>query len=94
MENSNVKKEFGQKGVKFVYICLKGELSAFESFAPQISGEHYFLDKEQSEVLIKQVGLKAFPTYLLVDKDGNWSICKEVRNTATAPEILNKALAQ
>ena len=40
---------------------------------PSIAGDHYYLTENQLSVIYKQLGTNAFPSYLVVGKDGSKS---------------------
>ena len=40
---------------------------------PSIAGDHYYLTEKQLNVIYKQLGTNAFPSYLVVGKDGSRS---------------------
>lgn len=74
MANSaSLRQKFNGKNVAFVYLCINspGEnLWKNKIASHQIEGEHYFLDKQQSESLIKGYGIKGIPRYMIIDQDG------------------------
>jgi thiol-disulfide isomerase/thioredoxin len=73
-ESADKKKAMEGLPVKIVYLCVnKG--ASLEIWMKKIaeigsSGTHIFLDKPLSKDLMKSFGLNAYPTYLLIDKDG------------------------
>ena len=62
------------KDVKFVYITSKtSPRNKWEEMIPELHGDHYYLTDDQLNVIFSKIGSNAFPTYLIVDKDGNRS---------------------
>jgi len=58
--------------VEFVYFCYQ---SPEKNWKPMISkynieGKHYFIEKDDNEDLFKQVNLEGFPTYTIINKNG------------------------
>ena len=59
------------KDVTFVYVTSEtSPKDKWESMIPNISGDHYYLTKEQLKAIYAKIDSNAFPTYLVV-KDGN-----------------------
>jgi thiol-disulfide isomerase/thioredoxin len=60
------------KEVTFVYICIDSERKAFNNAIEryQVGGQHYFLNKIQSNALRKQLDIDGVPHYLLINRDG------------------------
>ena len=62
------------KDVKFVYITSKtSPRKDWEQMIPALSGDHYYLADSQLDVIYKQIGSNAFPTYIIVRRDGSRS---------------------
>jgi thiol-disulfide isomerase/thioredoxin len=65
-------KEFNGKDVAFVYICIdskeKNWKAAIGNF--QLTGQHYFLNKKQSDDIRKTYGITGVPDYFLINKKG------------------------
>jgi thiol-disulfide isomerase/thioredoxin len=71
------------KDVVFIYACLNSpsQTNWKNLIADQkIEGENYFFDPGQSASIGKSLNIKAFPTYALIDKNGNI-----INNNATKP---------
>jgi thiol-disulfide isomerase/thioredoxin len=64
---------YKNKPVTFVNLCLFSDREAWKKAIvnQKIAGEHYFFDKDQSELLKSKLKIGGFPTYLLIGKDGN-----------------------
>ncbi|MEN8897630.1 MAG: thioredoxin-like domain-containing protein [Nonlabens sp.] len=62
-----------KKDVEFIYLCHESKESAYlPSIAEfKIKGKHYFLTKEQGNIVQRQIKLEGFPTYTIIDKEGN-----------------------
>ncbi len=64
-------KETRFKGLTEVYITSDtSPKDKWLTMIPGIHGEHYYLTKDQLSVIFGQLDSHAFPTYLLVAKDG------------------------
>nr|WP_262496597.1 thioredoxin-like domain-containing protein [Nonlabens ulvanivorans] len=59
--------------VEFVYLCHQsketGYLPSISKF--KIAGKHYFLKEDQSRPIFKQINLEGFPTYTIINKNGD-----------------------
>lgn len=58
--------------VEFVYLCHQskedGYLPSISKY--QIAGKHYFLERNESTPIFKQINLEGFPTYTIINKKG------------------------
>lgn len=62
------------KDVTFVYITsATSPKEEWVNMIPSIAGDHYYLTENQLSVIYKQLGTNAFPSYLVVGKDGSKS---------------------
>ncbi len=60
-----------KKNVVFVYVTGEtSPLANFNAAIPKIKGYHYRLTNAQYSSLLKSLGIKGIPTYLIVGKDG------------------------
>ncbi|MDH5400451.1 MAG: TlpA family protein disulfide reductase [Cyclobacteriaceae bacterium] len=68
--SKRLQKEFEE--VVFVYVCVDSEEEAFKSAREkyQLSGIHYFMDADKSNLLRSQLNIDGIPQYLLIDKNG------------------------
>lgn len=58
-------------GAKYVYITSQtSPRGVWEKMIRSIKGDHYYLSNAQLQAIFKQIGTDAFPTYLVVGKDG------------------------
>ncbi|WOI22976.1 TlpA family protein disulfide reductase [Nonlabens ulvanivorans] len=59
--------------VEFVYLCHQskeaGYVPSISKF--KIAGKHYFLTEDQSRPIFKQINLEGFPTYTIINKNGD-----------------------
>jgi thiol-disulfide isomerase/thioredoxin len=63
-----------KKDIAFVYVT--GETSPLQNFnevMPTIKGYHYRLTNSQFSGLLKSLGIKGIPSYLVINKDGTKS---------------------
>ena len=59
------------KGVSFVYVTSPtSPLPKWREMIEEISGDHYYITKEQWEMIRKQVDFDGIPAYLVIGKDG------------------------
>lgn len=73
-----VKEALKGKEVVFIYFANNSPETAWSNFIKnnQLEGEnviHYRLPNEQQSLIETRLGVKAFPTYLLIDKKGNFA---------------------
>ena len=80
------------KDVTFVYVTEPSSpLPKWKEMIENISGDHYYLTKEQFETIYKQIDSNAYPTYLIVGKDGK-ILNKHVGFDPNIPDELENAL--
>ncbi|SHI41898.1 Thiol-disulfide isomerase or thioredoxin [Tangfeifania diversioriginum] len=73
MPNSKeLRKKMEGKDVAFVYMCLDSEEKLWKASLAelQLTGQHYFLTKEQSTDIRKIFEVSGIPHYFLIDKKG------------------------
>lgn len=71
-EYEPIKKEIGEDKVAFVYLTGPSSIEkTWETLIKDISGEHYWLNKEQWNYLWNHFQMVGLPMYLLIDKQGN-----------------------
>lgn len=61
------------KDVVFVYLCISSQTETLWKrliAENEMEGQHYFLNKKQSDQLIQQLKIKGIPRYVLIDKSG------------------------
>ena len=62
------------KDVKFVYLTSKTSPRAtWEEMIPALHGDHYYLSVAQLTAIFQEIGSNAFPTYVIVGRDGSRS---------------------
>lgn len=71
------KKALEGKDVVFVYFANRTDKTAWVNFIKQknLEGEnviHYNLPQEQQSIVERRLGVRSFPTYMLVDTEGNF----------------------
>ncbi|MEO6283510.1 MAG: TlpA disulfide reductase family protein [Dyadobacter sp.] len=66
---------FKDQPVVFVNLCLFSDRPAWKKAIDKqkIAGENYFFDRDQSELLKSKLKIGGFPTYMILDKDGQIS---------------------
>ncbi|WP_161555244.1 TlpA disulfide reductase family protein [Dokdonia sinensis] len=91
-------KEKFEDDVEFVYLCHQSDEKLWKPSIAQykVKGKHYFLNKEESKPIFKQINLQGFPTYTIINKKG------EIVNSgfeyrpseSITTEILTKLVAE
>ncbi len=66
-------------------------MGTWQSMIPDIKGEHYRLSKEQWDYVTDQFGITGIPSYVLVDKAGNYKLRNDLRNHGKLKTELLKA---
>lgn len=63
---------YKDKPIAFVNLCLASDREAWKKAIEKqrIAGENYYFDKDQSELLTRKLKLAGFPTYMIIDKNG------------------------
>ena len=62
------------KDVKFVYITSgTSPKEKWEEMIPELHGDHYYLTDDQLGAIYNRIGSNAFPTYIVVGRDGSRS---------------------
>ena len=80
------------KDVNFVYITSDtSPKKEWKIMINNIKGDHYYLTGDQLKVIYRQIESNAFPTYLIVGKDGK-VIQKFIGYDDAVPALLEKAL--
>lgn len=81
--------DFKDKNIAFVYITDEtSPLATWQMMLPDIRGDHYRLDKKQWEHIAKRFGFEGIPSYVLIDKQGNYRLRDDLR----APNAMKRAL--
>lgn len=64
---------FENQDIAFIYVCIETEEIAWKAdiLELELSGNHYLLDKNQSDVFRSELQISGIPHYILVDKQGN-----------------------
>ncbi|MBQ9660208.1 MAG: TlpA family protein disulfide reductase [Bacteroidales bacterium] len=74
MQEMEPLKDSRLKGVRFVYITSgTSPRATWEKMIPDIHGDHYYLTDAQLGAIYSQIGSNAFPTYVIVGRDGTRS---------------------
>ena len=66
-----LKEKFGDK-LEYVYLCYQSKKELWKPTISQfkVEGKHYFIEKGKDTDLKAQIGLKGYPTYVLVNRMG------------------------
>jgi thiol-disulfide isomerase/thioredoxin len=93
---ARLKKEYAGKDVVFLYFGYNCKNERWDQVIKQdqVSGYHYWLDKEQGKVLKEKFGIIGIPHYLLVDRNGEISAeqAPDPGNRAAIRERLDELL--
>lgn len=91
-----LKKLFVGKDVVFVYACLRSDQNKWQPTIDRhkITGEHYFFDADATEAFMSGYQLPGYPSYMLVDKQGNMVTTKAPRpsNITQTADAIDKLL--
>ncbi|MBR5724090.1 MAG: TlpA family protein disulfide reductase [Bacteroidales bacterium] len=72
MEKLEPLKDSRFKNVKFVYVTdATSPKETWEQMVPGIHGDHYYLEGAGMDLILGQLGSGGYPTYLVVDREGN-----------------------
>lgn len=86
------------KDVEFVYLCHQSEERLWKPNISEfkIEGKHYFITEDQTKVLSKILNITGFPTYNIIDKDGELvhSGFKYRPSIAETSKILEKLIKE
>ena len=82
------------KDICFVYVTSPTSPRAkWQEMIAGIRGDHYYLTESQFKAIYKQIESNAYPTYLIVGKDGQ-IIKKFIGYSPEIPEILQKQVSR
>lgn len=77
----------------WIYIADESSpLSTYLSMISNIQGVHYRMNNEQWEYICDKFNIDGIPSYVLVGKDGDYSLRNDLRNHGLLKETLLKAL--
>ncbi len=88
----NIKNLFAGKEVVFLYLCNHSTDKSWKNIIKEYgltskSSVHYNLPDKQQSAIEKYLGVHSFPTYMLIDKEGNI-----VNRKAPRPTMENQLL--
>lgn len=67
--------------IAFVYLTGESSpLGTWMNMIPDIKGDHYRLSKEQWNYVCDSFGIEGIPSYILVDKQGNYKLRNDLRD--------------
>jgi len=91
-------KEKFQKDVEFIYLCHRSEKEKWLALVSKfnVEGKHYFLSLEERKYIKEKLGIRAFPTYSIIDKKGAIfkSGLKNYPDRKSTYETLTKLIAE
>jgi thiol-disulfide isomerase/thioredoxin len=89
-------KHYKGKEISFVNLCLSSDKTEWTKTIKNlnIGGENYFFDKDQSQLIKSKLKVTGFPTYLIIDQEGNIVESKAPRPSSNQKikDRLNKIL--
>ncbi len=83
------------KSDDIVWIYIANESSpivTYKTSIPEIAGKHYRLNDEQWGYLCKQFKIDGIPSYVLVDKAGNYKLRNDLRNHDKLKKTLKEMI--
>ncbi|MFP4526810.1 MAG: TlpA family protein disulfide reductase [Bacteroidales bacterium] len=83
--------DYTNEPVVFVSFCLSSELSDWKEAVKtqNILGERYYFNKTQTKLLQNKLNFLGYPTYMLIDKNGNL-VDKQAPRPSSDDKIKNK----
>jgi thiol-disulfide isomerase/thioredoxin len=78
-----------------VWLYLADESSpetAYNERIQNIKGVHFRLSAEQANTIKRQFGITAIPSYVLVDRDGEYALCNDLHNIEQMKKILKEKI--
>ena len=85
------------KSDDLVWIYLANETSPlvkYQTMIPDIKGKHFRLNDKQWEYLSKKFKIDGIPSYVLVDKDGSYSLRNDLRDHNLLVKTLQEKIAR
>ena len=85
------------KSDDLVWIYLANETSPlvkYQTMIPDIKGKHFRLNDKQWEHLCKKFKIDGIPSYVLVDKDGSYSLRNDLRDHNLLVKTLQEKIAR
>jgi len=73
-DSKKLMEKFKQKDVSFVYLCIDSKENLWKRLVSDFNlgdGEHYLMDKNQSNFFRKTMNVQGIPQYFIIDKNGN-----------------------
>lgn len=85
---------YKNKKIVFVNLCLSSDKNEWKKTIKSfnIGGENYYFDRNQSELLRNRLKFSGFPTYMIIDKNGN--IVDDDAPRPSSGEIIKEKLDQ
>lgn len=80
---------------EIVWLYLADESSpetAYNERIQNIKGVHFRLSAEQAKTIKRQFGITAIPSYVLVDRDGEYALCNDLHNIEQMKKILKEKI--
>ncbi len=84
-------KKFHGQPIAFVNLCMSSDRGEWKKIVEtsDISGDNYFFDKEQSQLMRNKLKWEGLPTYMIFDKNGN-IIDRNAPRPSSKDEIVEK----
>lgn len=89
---SQLEHEYQNNNIVFLGVCVESKKELWEKIIndKKPAGTQIWLDKEQSKRFKENFLVTAQPTYILIDRDGNYIDSRAPRPTENIREIINK----
>jgi thiol-disulfide isomerase/thioredoxin len=88
---NKLENDFKGKNIVFLGLCIESKKEQWEKIISvnKPSGMQVWLDKEQTDMIKNDFKVTAEPTYILIDKDGNYIDSRAPRPSENIRDILN-----
>ena len=85
----------GDLADKIVWLYIADEsspIAVYKSTIADLGGVHYRITEQQMAAITEKYGLKGFPSYMIIGRDGSRDIRNDLNDTATAEKRLRAQL--
>ena len=96
MPNSKkLMKKFEGKDVSFVYVCIESREKLWKKLLSKFNlsrGQHYLMNKEQSEFFRNAMNIQGIPEYILINQNGD--IVEQGSHIHPGGKLIEKKITQ
>ena len=85
----------GDLADKVVWLYIADEsspIAVYKSTIADLGGVHYRITEQQMAAITEKYGLKGFPSYMIIGRDGSRDMRNDLSDTATAEKRLRAQL--